>query len=76
MAKHDVHVTKTSGASRWKVSQGGSTVSTHDTQQNAVSRARAEAKRDAVDLVIHGRDGRIRSKDSYGKDSNPPRDEH
>lgn len=72
--RHDVHVTRTPGGSRWKVSQGGSTMSTHNTQDNAITKGRSEAKRDSVDLVVHGRDGRIRSKDSYGHDPNPPRD--
>ena len=26
------------------------------------------------ELVIHGRDGRIQDKDSFGKDPNPPKD--
>lgn len=72
--KHDVHVTKTPGGSRWRVSQGGETISTHNTQSTAVDVGRREAKRDSVDLVTHGRDGRIRSKDSFGRDPMPPRD--
>lgn len=71
--KDDVHISKTTG-SRWKVSQGGSVVSTHNTQDRAIEAGRREAKQDRVDLVTHGRDGRIRSKDSYGRDPNPPRD--
>ena len=72
--KHDVHVTKAPGGSQWRVSQGGTTISKHNTQSNAVDVARREAKRDRVDLVTHGRDGRIRSKDSFGRDPLPPRD--
>lgn len=70
--KSDVHVSKDGG--RWKVTQGGSKISSHNTQANAVDAARREARRDSVDLVTHGRDGRIRSKDSYGRDPLPPRD--
>ena len=73
MAKRDVHVSRSTGGS-WRVSQGGDTVSTHRTQGAAVSKGKTEARRDGVDLVTHGRDGRIRSKDSYGNDPNPPRD--
>jgi hypothetical protein len=72
--KHDVHVSKSVGGTNWKVSQGGSTISTHRTQSTAVDSGRREAKRDRVDLVTHGRDGRIRSKDSFGNDPLPPRD--
>ncbi|MDY3801068.1 MAG: DUF2188 domain-containing protein [Bacilli bacterium] len=32
------------------------------------------AKKNHVENIIHGRDGRIRDKDSYGNDSIPPRD--
>jgi hypothetical protein len=69
----DVHVSKTSGSS-WKVTQNGERVSMHRTQGNAIDHGKTEAKRDRVDLVVHGRDGKIRSKDSYGNDPLPPRD--
>jgi len=69
----DVHVSKTEN-NRWKVTQDGDKISTHGTQANAIERGKSEAKKDGVDLVTHGRDGRIRSKDSYGNDPNPPRD--
>jgi hypothetical protein len=72
MAK-DVHVSKNSGGG-WKVTQGGQKVSVHRTQANANERGEQVARQDRVDLVIHGRDGRIRSKDSYGNDPLPPRD--
>jgi hypothetical protein len=70
---HDVHVIADPERSRWKVEQGGRTVSNHRTQSNAVKAARRKAKRTRVDLVTHGRDGKIRSKDSYGNES-PTRD--
>lgn len=69
----DVHVSRTEN-NRWKVTQDGEKISTHSTQARAIERGKTEAKRDGVDLVTHGRDGRIRSKDSYGRDQNPPRD--
>lgn len=70
--KSDVHVSKDGG--RWKVTQAGQKISTHNTQANAIDSGKREARRDKVDLVTHGRDGRIRSKDSFGNDPNPPRD--
>lgn len=70
---HDVHVSKL-GNSSWKVTQNGERISTHRTQQAAIDRGKQEAKQDRVDLVTHGRDGKIRSKDSYGNDPLPPRD--
>jgi hypothetical protein len=72
--KHDVHVSRSTTGSGWKVTQSGQRISTHRTQQNAIDRGRQEAKQDRVDLVTHGRDGKIRSKDSFGNDPLPPRD--
>jgi Uncharacterized protein conserved in bacteria (DUF2188) len=52
--------------------EGASRVSSrHRTQAEADERGRALAKRERVELIIHGRDGRIRQRDSYGND--PPR---
>ena len=71
--KHDVHVS-TTPTGRWKVTQNKEVLSTHRTQGLADEAARREAIHDGVDRVTHGRDGKIRSKDSYGNDPNPPRD--
>lgn len=63
-----------SGDGRWKVNVGGTTKSTHHKQSTAIDKARPIAKQLETDLTIMGRDGKIRSKDSYGKDPNPPKD--
>lgn len=39
-----------------------------DRKTEAVSRARAQAKREGAELVIKDQDGRIQSKDSHGRD--------
>lgn len=72
---HDVQVSpKGSGRSGYTVKQDGQVLSQHNKQSTAIDAGKREAKKDAVDLTIRGRDGRIRSKDSYGNDPNPPRD--
>lgn len=43
------------------------------TQSQAIDYARKLAKQQGSELVIHGRDGKIREKNSYGKDSYPPK---
>lgn len=43
------------------------------TQQEAIEQARAQARRDGTELYIHGRDGRIRERNSYGRDPLPPK---
>lgn len=63
----------------WKVEKpGGSRASAHaNTQQEAINRAR-EIVHNAGggEVVIHGRDGAIRDKDTIapGNDPNPPKD--
>lgn len=48
--------------------------SVHDTQSEAIERGTEIAKIEKTELVIHRPDGRIRDSDSYGPDSNPPKD--
>lgn len=71
----DVQVSpKGGGRSGWKVTQNGRTVSEHNKQAPAITSGKREARKDGVDLTVRGRDGQIRSKDSYGNDPLPPRD--
>ncbi len=48
--------------------------STHNTQGRAISAAQRTARAERSEVVIHGGDGQIRDKDSYGNDPHPPRD--
>ena len=61
---------------RWTVKESGSKepVSTHRTQELAIQNAEKLARENQSELIVRGRDGQIRSKDSFGKDSNPPKD--
>lgn len=45
-----------------------------ETQQDAINSAITTAKRDGVEVIVQGKDGKIRSKDSYGNDPLPPKD--
>lgn len=61
---------KREGASRASVATS--------TQRDAIDAGRRTAQREGLELVIHGRDGRIRDKDSHGHDpflrrGRPPR---
>jgi hypothetical protein len=51
------------------VTQGRQTLSNHRTQAAALTADRRVARRAGVDLVTHNRNGRIRSKDSFGNES-------
>ncbi|MFH1525993.1 MAG: DUF2188 domain-containing protein [Bacteroidota bacterium] len=48
--------------------------SVHTTQKKAIDSARDIAINQKSEVVIHGRDGKIRDKDSYGNDPHPPKD--
>lgn len=70
----NIHVVPKSD--RWAVKEEGKTkpLSTHRTQELARQNAVPAAKENKSEVVIHGADGKIRDKDSYGNDPNPPRD--
>ena len=44
------------------------------TKQEAINYGRTIAKKQKAELIIHGLNGKIQDKDSYGKDSCPPKD--
>lgn len=74
MPKRDIHVVKHEKG--WATKKEGSerAGSVSPTQREAIDKAREQAKREKTEVVIHGRDGRIRDSDSYGNDPNPPKD--
>lgn len=45
----------------------------HGTQAAAINKGRQVARNQQSELLIHGRNGRIRARDSYGNDPYPPR---
>lgn len=61
---------------KWQVIGAGNTKATKlfDTQKEAIDFAKEIAKNQHCEVVIHGKNGRIRDKDSYGNDPNPPKD--
>lgn len=68
------HVVPSKGG--WKVKGAGKSnaSSSHKTQKAAIKAGRQKAKKNNSELVIHGKSGKIRDKDSYGNDPNPPKD--
>lgn len=62
--------------SGWAVHGEGSERDTghFHTQAEAAERARQIAQNKKSEVIIQGRDGCIRSKDSYGNDPCPPKD--
>jgi hypothetical protein len=61
---------------RWAVEREGAerASSLHDTQAEAEKAGRPLARADQTEFYLHGRNGQIRERDSYGNDPNPPKD--
>lgn len=73
MSNNSKHVIP--NGSKWSVRTTGAAraSATFDTQQEAISRGRELARNAQTELYIHGKDGRIRERNSYGKDPYPPK---
>lgn len=71
--KRSQHVVPSGG--KWSVRKSGASRASgvFKTQDEAISRARDIAKSQGTELYIHGRDGRIRERNSYGSDPYPPK---
>ena len=73
MAKKNQHVVPREQG--WAVRGEGNVraTSTHDTQKDAIDAARDQARKQGAELIIHGRDGKIRERNTYGNDPYPPK---
>ena len=67
------HVVPNNG--QWSVRRSGSERASKvfGTQDEAIEYARRLAQNQQTELYIHGRDGRIRERNSYGGDRSQPR---
>ena len=63
------------GGDQWGVCGEGNEriTSFHDTQREAIDRARGIAVNQQSELLIQGRSGQIRVRNSYGDDPFPPK---
>ena len=71
MPKKNYHVVK--GINHWAVKKEGFTLSAHNTQKEAIESGKVIAELTQGELLIHGRNGKIREKNSYGPDFFPPK---
>lgn len=69
------HVVPRNGG--WAVRREGSDriTSQHDTQSEAYDAAREIARNQRTELYLHGRNGQIRARESFGNDPCPPKDQ-
>jgi len=67
MANADIHVVP--AGEGWAVeAAGGGKRTMYATQDEAIRAGTERAKADKVELLIHGRDGQIRERNSFGHD--------
>jgi hypothetical protein len=73
MTHKNVHVVP--HQDHWDVVREGSSrpLSVHDTQAEAFEAGRTAAQRSHGEVFLHGEDGRIRERNTYGNDPNPPK---
>lgn len=66
MARKNQHVVPNDGG--WAIKGSGSKKATRvfSTQEQAIKAGRDIARRQGSELLIHGKDGRIREKNTYG----------
>lgn len=70
----NIHITKRPDG-KWQAKSAGNQRASYiaDTQADAIKAGRDYAIRNKSELVIHGENGRIREKNSYGNDPFPPK---
>jgi hypothetical protein len=75
MAKKNIHTVYNSGGEKWKNKEEGvkKAVSSHRKKDPAVGKGAQVAKKKRVEHLIHGKKGKIQSRNSYGNDPFPPR---
>ena len=73
MPKKEQHVVP--HESGWAVKGSGNrkATSVHPTQREAIDAARTIARNQRSEMFIHGENGRIRERNTYGPDSYPPK---
>ncbi|MFH1832678.1 MAG: DUF2188 domain-containing protein [Candidatus Levyibacteriota bacterium] len=74
MARQDQHVVTHNNDWAVRGERNKRVTSVYETQAEAIDAAKNIAINQKSEVIIHGRDGRIRDKDSYGNDPFPPRD--
>ena len=73
MSKKDQHIVPHNKG--WAVKGAGNerATSVHKTQADAIDKGREIARNNQSEILIHGRNGQIRERDSFGNDPFPPK---
>lgn len=73
--KKNVHVAKSKDGQKWSIKTENSrkAYKNVNTQKEAIEIGKSVASNNKSELIIHGKDGKIREKNSYGNDKYPPK---
>lgn len=71
----NVHIVKSKDGDEWsvKTEKSSKAYRNFQTQGEAISAGKELAKTNKSELLIHNKEGRIREKNTYGKDKYPPK---
>jgi len=72
--RNNVHIVRRDNGWGTLREGGQRTTQVFETQAKAIQAGRQMARHGHGELLIHGQDGRIRARDSYGNDPCPPKD--
>lgn len=73
MSKTNIHIVQREDSWAVRREHAERDSSHHDTQAEAIEAGRQTAIRENVEVLIHGRNGKIRERNSYGNDPFPPK---
>lgn len=73
MARRNQHVVPHKEGWAVKPEGGEKASSVHRTQAEAIARGREVARTQGKELLVHGRNGQIRERDTHGRDPHPPK---
>ena len=73
MSKKNIHIVQREDGWAVRRENAERDSSHHNTQAEAIKVGRQTALRQNVEVLIHGRNGRIRERNSYGNDPFPPK---
>jgi len=73
--RKNVHVAKSKNGDKWSVKTAKSEKAYRNvsTQKEAIEIGKSVAINNKSELLIHGKNGRIREKNTYGTDKYPPK---
>ena len=73
--KNNIHVLYKNNEWYIKIENKENIIKTFNTKDEAITYAKALAQKEKVELVIHNKNNIISNKNSYGNDTNPPKDQ-